>query len=151
MKRLALLTATWFGVGKLPGPSGTWGSIAALPPAALLMWMGGPWLLAAAAFLLLLAGYWASGVYGRCHQVDDAREIVVDEVVGQWLPLVVLPFEITAWLAALAAFRLFDIAKPWPVSYADRSLEGGFGVMADDVLAGVYAAVSLSLLWMILE
>ena len=151
MNRVAVLIATWFGVGRLPGPSGTWGSLAALPPAALLMWLGGPWLLAAALVMITLVGWWASEIYGRCCGIADAREVVVDEVAGQWLPLLVLPFEPLAWIAAFAAFRFFDIAKPWPVGYADRSLPGGFGVMADDILAGLYALLLLGGLWILLE
>jgi len=151
MIRLAPVISTWFGIGRLPGPSGTWGSLAALPPAALLMWLGGPWLLALALLLVTLLGWWASEIYGQHCGMADAPEVVVDEVAGQWLPLLFLPFEPAAWLAAFGAFRFFDIAKPWPVGYVDRSLQGGFGVMADDILAGVYAAALLGGLWMILE
>ncbi len=151
MNAIALLIATYFGIGRLPGPSGTWGSLAALPPAALLVWLGGSWLLAAALLAVALLGWWASEVYGRESGVTDASEIVVDEVAGQWIPLLILPFDPAAWATAFVAFRFFDIVKPWPVSYADRTIRGGLGVMADDILAGLYAAVLVGGLWIILE
>lgn len=151
MNRIAFLVATGFGVGRLPGPSGTWGSLASLLPAALLVWLGGPWLLAAALVAVTLIGWWASESYGRCCGVADAREVVVDEVAGQWLTLLVVPFDFVAWMVAFAAFRFFDIAKPWPVSYADRSLKGGLGVMADDLLAGLYAMAVVGGVWILLE
>ncbi|MDF2096173.1 phosphatidylglycerophosphatase A family protein [Aquibaculum arenosum] len=151
MKRLAFLLATWFGSGRLPGPSGTWGSLAALPPAAALVWLGGPWLLALATLAIVAAGWWSSEVYTHSTQREDPSEVVIDEVAGQWMPLVVLPFHPWAWLAAFIAFRLFDILKPWPVSWADRRLPGGLGIMADDLLAGLYAALLLGFLWPYLE
>ena len=77
------------------------------------------------------------------------RIVVWDEFVGQWitlLPLVVTP---RAWpwiAAAFVLFRFFDVVKPWPASWADRSVKGGFGAMLDDVIAGAYAAVVMALL-----
>jgi len=145
------LLATWFGSGLLPRAPGTWGSLAALPPAALLVWLGGPWLLAAATLLIAGAGWAVSAAYVSASGREDPKEVVIDEVAGQWMPLVVLPFEPLAWLAAFLAFRLFDVAKPWPVGWADRRLKGGFGIMADDLLAGAYATLLAGGAWMLLE
>ena len=73
--------------------------------------------------------------------VDDRYDgrIVIDEVAGQWLALIPLPLDPGLYLLAFLAFRLFDILKPWPVGWADRRLPGAFGIMADDLLAGLYA------------
>jgi phosphatidylglycerophosphatase A len=75
----------------------------------------------------------------------DPGEIVIDEVAGQWLSLVPVAAEPAFYPVAFVAFRIFDIAKVWPVNVLDRRLEGGFGVMADDIVAGIYAAVSTAL------
>ncbi len=112
----------------------------------VLLWQGGAYLLAAAAMAVSLLGWWASGKHSRLIGQDDAREIVIDEVAGQWIALVPAAL---AWPDAVIAFLLFratDILKPWPASWADRNIHGGLGVMADDVMAGVYAALGLFLL-----
>ena len=136
----AQLLATWFGCGLLPKAPGTWGSAAALPCAALLVWLGGPWLLLVAAALAFALGVWASEVYARANGLEDPGAVVIDEVVGQWLALVPAAGVFWLYLPGFLAFRLFDILKPWPVSWADRAVHGGWGIMLDDVLAGLYAA-----------
>ena len=135
------LTATWFGVGRSPRAPGTVGSLAALPFGAALMWAVGGWGLAAATAGLFLLGTWAAHHYAARLGRDDPGEIVVDEVVGQWLPLCVLPVEPVAYALAFVSFRFFDIVKPWPIGVADRRLKGGLGIMIDDVLAALAAAI----------
>ena len=84
-------------------------------------------------------GWWASNQYLKATgRDDDPREIVVDEVAGQWLLLAVLFPTWHSYLVGFILFRLFDIAKPWPVSVADRKIKGGIGVMFDDMLAALY-------------
>jgi phosphatidylglycerophosphatase A len=91
--------------------------------------------------------------------MKDPKFIVVDEVVGQWIALLPLPFlysfldpnsfyYFSAPIAAVAffAFRIFDIWKPWPVNYADKNIPGGYGIMLDDVIAGMYALIVTSAL-----
>ena len=140
--------AVWFGAGLSPVAPGTAGSLAALPCGVALLWAGGAWgwlLLGLAALLLLPLGAWAAAHYDRQAGEHDAGAIVVDEVAGQWIAL--LPVAPTAvsgsvwWQIALAfgLFRLFDIVKPWPAGWIDRRIGGGWGVMADDVAAGLYA------------
>jgi phosphatidylglycerophosphatase A len=81
---------------------------------------------------------------------EDPGAVVIDEVAGQWLVLAVAPLDVWYFAAAFVLFRVFDIAKPWPVSWADRRIKGGFGVMFDDILAGLYgAAVLLVVLWLV--
>ncbi len=147
----ASLIATWFGSGLLPKIPGTWGSLAALPFAAGLAWLGGPWLLAAAAVAVFLLGIWASDLYARRLGREDPGSVVVDEVAGQWLTLAPLALAFEYYLPGFLLFRLFDILKPWPVSWADRKLKGGFGIMADDILAAGYAAAALWALKWVLE
>lgn len=147
--------ACGLGSGLAPVAQGTFGSLAALLPWLLLRRLPLP----AYVLALLLAfgiGVWACGVAGRVLQVNDHRSIVWDEFVGQWvalLPLLVPGLEpardaTLAWsmLAGFALFRLFDVWKPWPISWLDRHVKGGLGVMVDDGLAGVLAAVVLALL-----
>lgn len=148
--RVDALVATWFGVGLIRGAPGTWGSLAALPCAAGLTLLGGPWLLLATTGLLTLAGVWASGRYAAALASGDPGVVVVDEVAGQWLALVPLPLDIWWYLAAFALFRLFDVAKPWPIGWLDRTVSGGLGIMADDLAAGLAAGALAyaALLWL---
>ena len=137
--------ASGFGAGFSPRAPGTVGSAVALLP--WFFWMQD---LPALAYLALLAisfviGVWASHWVVRHTGINDPSLVVWDEFVGLWIALFALP---TGWpwvLAAFGLFRLFDIWKPWPVRWADRKLHGGFGVMFDDVLAGLYALALLQL------
>jgi len=91
---------------------------------------------------------WACDVAGRALGVDDHRSLVWDEFIGQWIAL--LPALLGPWWAVVlgfALFRLFDVWKPWPIRYLDQHLKGGLGVMMDDVIAGVFAAI---VLWLVL-
>jgi phosphatidylglycerophosphatase A len=137
------LLATWFGTGLLPIAPGTWASLAALPFAAVLAWLGGPWLVLIAAALVFIVGIWAAGPYMAALGVHDPRAVVIDEIAGQWLTLAFAPLDPLAYLAGFFLFRVFDVLKPWPINVMDREIGGAFGVMADDVLAGVYAALVL--------
>jgi phosphatidylglycerophosphatase A len=151
MQRFAAFIAVFFGAGLLPKMPGTWGSVAALPLAWLIqIWGGAPWL-AFATLAVFLLGVWASSVHARTLGGDDPGEIVVDEVAGQWLTLLVVPADLVLYAAGFVLFRFFDIVKPWPVSWADRRIKGGLGIMFDDILAGIYAAILLLILRLWLE
>jgi phosphatidylglycerophosphatase A len=99
-------------------------------------------------------GVRACDVAGRLLGVDDHRSLVWDEFIGQWLALLplsgaLLSAPTLSWwmpLAGFALFRLFDVWKPWPIRWLDRRVKGGFGVMIDDVIAGVFAAIALAVL-----
>jgi phosphatidylglycerophosphatase A len=145
----AALLATWFGAGLLPGAPGTWGSLAALPFAWAIATLLGQAALAIAAAILFVIGWWAAEQVGRASGVADEGAIVIDEVAGQWLTLAVVPPSAAAYVLGFLLFRLLDITKPWPASAAERNLPGGLGVMADDIVAAVYAAVLLYVLLMI--
>lgn len=146
----AFLIATWFGSGLLPKMPGTWGSAAALPFAWMIALYGGPWALLAAALIAFAAGVWAAEVYTRHSGLKDAGPIVIDEVAGQWLTLAPFAPEPFTYIIGFALFRAADIAKPWPAGWADRNLDGGMGVMLDDMIAGIYAGLALfAFLWFV--
>lgn len=151
-QRRALLShpAGWiacgFGSGLLPFAPGTAGSAAALLPWLALRELAWPWYLVALV-LAFAVGVWASALAARRLGLADPGAIVWDEFVGQWIalaPLLAWPRG-WPWIAAgFLLFRLFDVWKPWPVSWADRNVSGGLGVMLDDVLAGAWAALVLA-------
>jgi len=148
--------ATFFFVGLAPVAPGTFGSLAALPVGYGLHVLGGFPLLAAATLAVFLIGWWATAAATKGAADHDPGEIVIDEVAGQWIALWPLSFGLwhagvaphvfpyPGWIGAFLMFRLFDIWKPWPVSWADQK-STAFGVMLDDVLAGLYAAIVVSL------
>ena len=142
----AMLLATWFGAGLLPKAPGTWGSLAALPFAWLIERAWGPLGLVVAALAVFAVGCWAAGAVARGGGIADPGYIVIDEVAGQFLTLAAAPPGIATYLVGFALFRIADIVKPWPASWADRSVHGGFGIMLDDAIAAVYAALVLYLL-----
>ena len=144
---LHFLIATWFGAGRSPKAPGTVGSLAALPFAWLLVAATGAIGLLIATALVFAIGVWASAHHARTLGSGDPGEIVVDEVVGQWIAVLALPLDPLAYAVAFVTFRVFDIAKPWPIRLADEKLKGGFGIMADDVLAGLAALAVSTGLW----
>ena len=147
----AFLLATWFGSGLLPKIPGTWGSAAALPFAWAIMWLGGPWALFIGAAVAFAVGIWAAGMYSKHSGVKDAGPIVIDEVAGQWLTLIPAGLDPVLYLVGFFLFRVADILKPWPANWADRALDGGLGVMLDDIFAGIYAGIGLLAVIWILE
>ena len=134
--------ASGAGVGFAPVAAGTFGSLAALLPWLALRELPLPFYLLALAAAFAL-GVWAAQWVITRIQVEDPSVVVWDEFIGMWIALVAVP-DGWAWVvAAFAAFRLFDIWKPWPVSWADEHVGGGLGAMLDDALAGVYAWIAL--------
>lgn len=146
MPALPFLLCTWFGLGKLPKGPGTWGSLGALPFAWGLQMAGGPAAVLAATVAISLVSLWAIAEYLKHSPGEDPGEIVIDEVAGQWLTLAFVPLDWRLYLIGFVAFRVFDIFKPWPVSWADRQIGGARGVLFDDLLAGIYAALVMFIL-----
>jgi phosphatidylglycerophosphatase A len=140
--------ATGFGSGLSPVAPGTAGSLLALLPWLALREL--PLLYYAATIAVAFAlGVWACGWLVRTLRVSDPGVAVWDEFVGQWIalvPLLVWPRGELWIIAGFILFRIFDIWKPWPVSWADSRIGGGLGVMLDDAIAGAYAALVLALL-----
>jgi phosphatidylglycerophosphatase A len=137
--------ATWFGCGYVPVAPGTAGSLAAIAIAYALVEIGHwrPWHFALLALVMLPLGIWAAGATAREIQRKDPGIVVVDEVLGQWITLAgAASLNWNSWLAAFCLFRLFDIWKPPPVRQLE-ALPAGVGIVADDVMAGVYGALVL--------
>ncbi len=143
---LPKMIATGFGVGFLPLAPGTWASLIALPIGWAIASVAGGLGLMLAALAVFASGVWAAEVVIRRDGVDDPREVVIDEVAGQWLALLSVPNEPLYVIAAFVLFRVFDVLKPWPVSWADRNLTGGFGAMFDDMIAGTLALIAVTVL-----
>jgi phosphatidylglycerophosphatase A len=152
--KVSWIIATWFGSGLLPIAPGTWGSLAAFPFAYIISVYSGPYMLIIGTVALFFIGMQASNNVEKSAQKKDPGFIVVDEVVGQWIALLPLPFlnnyvgpNLSFWflapIAAVAflAFRIYDIWKPWPINYVDKNVPGGLGIMLDDVIAGIYALI----------
>jgi phosphatidylglycerophosphatase A len=147
---------TWFYTGCIAGAPGTWGALGTLPLAYVLHWQFGHLSLLYAALILYLLGTWATHQYLRQTSSKDPSEVVIDEVVGQLIALWPVSFILTlsetaphivywpTWVAAFALFRFFDILKPWPIRKFEQ-IKGAHGVMIDDVIAGLFAAIVLSL------
>ena len=140
-RQLWINLATLGPVGRIRPAPGTWGSLAALLPAAGMA-MAGDWLLEIGVMVACIIGVKAADIYEAHSGKKDASEVVIDELAGQWIALLVIPFDWRWWVTAFLLFRLFDIAKPGPVKMAER-LPGGIGVIADDVVAGVLVATLL--------
>jgi phosphatidylglycerophosphatase A len=144
----AFLIGTWFGCGYAPVGPGTAGSLAALIIAIGLNYYAGfgRGMLLLLTAILLAPGIWAAGVVAKQTNIPDPHIVVVDEVIGQWITLAgAATFNWKTWLAALLLFRLLDIWKPAPARQLE-SLPGGWGIVADDVMAGLYGALAIFVL-----
>jgi len=142
--RFATAVATVLGVGRAPLAPGTVGSAVAVAAGVPLLRVFGPWGLLVGATLAAIAGVWAAEVVAASAGRADPSEVVIDEVAGQWIALAAAPATWAGAAAAFVLFRLFDIMKPRPASDAER-LPGGIGIVADDLVAGLYAAAVLVL------
>jgi len=145
MRDPRLLLAFGFGSGLSPIVPGTMGTLVAVP----LFWLMAP--LAMPYYLALvltaaLVGIYLCGYASKKLGVHDHKGIVWDEFVGLWITMIAVPLSWQTLTAGFVLFRIFDMAKPWPISWVDRKVHGGFGIMVDDVMAGIAAAVILQLL-----
>lgn len=138
MRRPSGWIASMGGIGLLPTAPGTWASAATLPVGWFIALWFGPWGLVGAAAVTFVVGVVASSLVIRQIETDDPSVIVIDEMAGQLLTLALAPLTWQAYLAAFVVFRIFDLTKVWPASWMDREMGGGFGAMADDMLAGLY-------------
>lgn len=141
---MLLKIATLFGVGRIPKAPGTWGSLATLPLCYLLL-MAGPFVYMIATLVIIIIAIVAAEHFERQSQSHDSKEIVIDEVVGMLVTMTWLPSTWNSFLIAFCVFRFFDVLKPFPISYFDRKVPGGFGVVADDLVAGILGNIVLQL------
>jgi phosphatidylglycerophosphatase A len=147
LRHPAHFIALGFGAGLAPVASGTFGTLLAIPIAAVLRTYLSDALFGAAIVMLALVGVWAAQVAGRNLGVSDHGSIVWDEVVAFLVVLFFVGGEVWRVAVAFAVFRFFDIVKPPPIRQLDRSLKNGAGVMADDLLAAGYTLVVLAILY----
>lgn len=142
-KHPATWIATWGGCGLIrPGP-GTWGTLGGLPFGIFILMFGGVPALVASIIILFAIGLWSAKHFEQMIREKDSGMIVIDEVVGIWIamiPCILTPLSIGL---AFLLFRIFDIWKPWPISYLDKKFRGAAGVMIDDVVAGLFTAIIL--------
>ena len=148
LRTLTGLLATGFGAGFLPWAPGTWGTLLG----AAIWWFAfaqaGAVTQLCAVVALTLCSYWLLVALCSARRLGDDSAIVLDEVCGVWVALLFAPPSLAALVAGFALFRLFDIAKPWPVSWAEKA-PGGLGVLLDDLIAGAMALTALQALWTI--
>lgn len=134
-----------FGSGLSPWAPGTMGTLAALPLICLAHVLGFPlWILF---ILTTAAGTWLADKSSKDLGVHDHPGIVIDEFAGMMLTLLFIPLSWVSVLLGFALFRLFDIWKPWPIRVIDQKVHGGLGIMLDDLLAGIYAALCLQIIY----
>jgi phosphatidylglycerophosphatase A len=139
---LAYLVATAGNVGRIPFVPGTFGTLAAVPLAYLVARADRPWVFLAAVATATVAGVWAAGVVERQEERTDPTLVVVDEVAGFLVTMAFLPATPCLLLGGFLLFRVLDVLKPPPAGWAEK-LPGGFGIMADDLIVGVYANLIL--------
>lgn len=133
-----------FGTGLAGKAPGTAGSLPGMLLAFATLPLALEWRLGIAA-VLIISGIWICGESSRRLGVHDHPGIVWDELTAMYLLLLVAPAQIAFWIASFLLFRLFDIWKPWPIRDLDHRLAGGVGIMLDDLVAALYAAVFLAL------
>ena len=145
----ASLVATFFGIGRLRLGPGTWGSVATVVIWALASWRIPPeartWATIAAVIVVTIVGIPAATRVVRASGLKDPQFVVIDEVAGQLVALIAVPLAWKTFLAGLILFRGFDILKPPPVRQLER-LPEGFGIVIDDLGAGLYALICMHLL-----
>lgn len=141
---IARVIATVFYVGHIPFAPGTWGTLAAIPLYYLIS--GIPhYLYIVLTLIIILVSVWASSITERIYRIKDPGFIVADEVCGYLVTMILVPPTLTNIVAGFVLFRLFDIVKPPPSRQMER-LPGGWGIVMDDVLAGVYGCIVLHIL-----
>jgi phosphatidylglycerophosphatase A len=152
MRRLIVLLATWWGVGFCPLAPGTVGTLAAIPLFLVLSLLP-LWLYLCCLLGLVLLACWAAGRAEAIFGEQDPHAIVIDEVVGFLVVMIALPPTWPFWLSLLAGFilfRAFDVLKPPPIRFLERTVKGGYGVVLDDVVAALYAQIALRILFLFL-
>jgi phosphatidylglycerophosphatase A len=147
MTRLAVFVATFVYAGLFPFAPGTVGSLAGLLVYGLLIRLGGGVVVEGVVIAAVFGvGVWSAAVAERHFGGTDPGPVVIDEVLGMLITLFLVPVSLTGAILGLLLFRVFDIVKPFPAGRLER-LHGGFGVMSDDAMAGIYANLVLRAVW----
>lgn len=140
------LLAFGFGSGLSPRAPGTMGTIVAVPLYLLMAAFLSPYVYLGLIIASFVIGIYLCGRTAKDLGVHDHGGIVWDEFVGYWITMFMVPVTWYWVLSGFILFRLFDILKPFPIGWLDKKVEGGVGIMLDDVLAGVYAAICLQIM-----
>ncbi|MEE8341509.1 MAG: phosphatidylglycerophosphatase A [Candidatus Neomarinimicrobiota bacterium] len=143
--KFANLISTIFNVGYLPMAPGTWGSLVAFAVWFIIIELTSTVTFIVAIIIIFILGVYTSSITEKHLSKKDPSVIVIDEWVGQWIALLFLPKSILWGFCAFLLFRLFDIWKPFPIKTLDN-MPRGWGIMLDDVLAGVYALLVLNII-----
>jgi phosphatidylglycerophosphatase A len=145
MTEVVQILATWFGCGKAPKAPGTFGTLGAIPLAFALSFVGPlPYMLVTLIFSVgaIFVAQLYEGISGR----HDDKEVVIDEVAGFLVTMAWVPFTWKYAVAGFLLFRLFDVWKPFPISYVDQKVKGGVGCVGDDLIAGILSNIILQVL-----
>ncbi len=146
INKLLLNLATLFGIGKISKAPGTVATFATIPIWYVLA-QAGPLIYMTVTFLLFPLGVWAAQIYENQSGTHDSKEIVIDEVVGFLITMTWLPLTWQSAVLGFCLFRFFDIIKPPPIRQLDQKIPGGFGVMVDDVAAGLISSILMQLIY----
>ena len=144
MKKTVIFIATGAYSGYSPFAPGTVGTLAAIPLYLLIAPLE-PWLYGAIVLALLPISFWSAGEAEKFFGTKDSKQIVIDEILGYFVTMFMAPAGWVYVIAGFFLFRIFDIFKPYPVNRFEK-LGGGIGVVMDDIMAGVYAALLLQVL-----
>ncbi len=141
--RLLEILSTWFYSGKAPFAPGTCGSLATLPFVFAISYYFGIVGVAVFALAVSILGVFVADAFEKKLGIKDPGQIVIDETAGQAITLLAAGTNLYLYVIGFVLFRLFDISKPFPVSWADTKIKGGLGIMLDDILAGVMGGIVL--------
>ncbi len=136
--------ASSFGAGYAPIVPGTFGTVAAIPLFFLFGYWGNRWTLGGVTLAVFIIGVWASNYAESLYGRKDPSQVVIDEVLGYLVAMLFLPFQVKYVLISFVVFRLMDIVKPWP-AYQIQEVRGGWGIMLDDLIAGIYSGLVILL------
>jgi len=146
--KAALILSTWFGIGLAPRAPGTFGTLGALPVAAVVSYCG--FLCQGIAVILVIPlAVWSAEVSRKLMAKEDPQVVVIDEAAGLLLALFLFPLSWLSIISGFVLFRFFDILKPFPVGLIDRKVKGGLGIVLDDLMAGIYANICLRIIFLI--
>jgi len=137
--------ALGFGSGLMPKAPGTFGTLVAIPLYFLISYLD-LWLYLLITLVVTIAGVYICNYTSKALGVHDHSGIVIDEIAGYFITMIAVPFDWVWIVLGFLLFRFFDVLKPWPISWLDKNLQGGTGIMLDDVLAGFFALICLHLI-----
>jgi len=148
--KTALVLSSWFGSGLVTFAPGTFGTLAAVAPVAVIKYLGGT---AEYIFFIVLVSLalWSSHAARDCLGRDDPPEVVIDEAAGFCLSVFLLPLNILNLCLGFLLFRIFDILKPFPIGMIDRRIKGGLGIVLDDLAAGVFANIGARIILALID